>query len=92
MIRLKVITWTFLAVYAAMALATIVISLSGAFIFWDLSWLSDKTILVLSAMLRGELIIAAVIAIPVSLDPDVIASAEEYQKAKDALKYKRKML
>ena len=92
MIRLKIFAGTFAAIYAAMALATIAIPLSGAFIFWNLSWLDDKTIRVLLAMLRGELVIAALISIAIAFDPYVIVSAEEHQKAKDILKAKRKML
>jgi hypothetical protein len=75
-----------------MVLATLVIPIAGAFVFWNISWFGDKAITVLLTIFRIELVIAALISIAIAFDPYVIASAEEHQKAKDALKYKRKML
>ena len=92
MIRLKVITRTFLVVYAAMVLATLAMPIAGSFVFWNISWFNDKIITVLLTIFRIELVIAALISIVIAFDPYVIDSAEEHQKAKDILKAKRKML
>jgi hypothetical protein len=92
MIRLKVITLAFLAVYAAMVLATIAYPLAAAFISWNLSWFDDKTITVLLIIFRIEVIMAAFMALLLGFNPDIIQAAHENQKAKDILKAKRKML
>ena len=92
MMRLKVITWTFLVVYAVMVLGTIAFPLAAAFISWNISWFDDKAIYLLSILLRLELVFAAVIAIAVGFNPEVIQAAYENKLAKDILEAKRKML
>jgi hypothetical protein len=92
MMRLKVITQTFLAIYAVMVLATIAFPLAAAFISWNISWFDDKAIYLLSILLRLELVFAAFIAIAVGFHPEVIQAAYENKLAKDILEAKRKML
>ena len=82
----------FAAIFAAMVLATIAFPLAAAFISWNLGWFSDETITVLLVIFRIEAIMAAFMALLIGFNPEVIQEAHENQKAKDALKYKRKML
>jgi hypothetical protein len=92
MMRLKVITWTFLAIYAVMVLATIAFPLAAAFVSWNLSFFDDKAIYVLSLLFRLELVMAAFMALVLGFNPDIIQAAHENKLAKDILKAKRKML
>jgi len=92
LIRLKVITQTFLAIYAVMVLATIAFPLAAAFVSWNLSWFSDETITVLLVIFRIEAIMAAFMALFLGFNPEVIQAAYENKLAKDDLKAKRKML
>ena len=91
MTQVKIFAWTFATIFAAITLVVIAFPLAFAFLFWDIKFLlKDEFALIFWLAIRLEAIIAFVIALLVSLSPDVIEAAYEDKQAKDALKARMK--
>ena len=81
----------FAAIFGTIALMTAMFPLAFAFLFWDIKFLFTHEFAVgFWLVIRAEALIAAFMALLVSLSPDVREAAYEHKLAKDALKAKMK--
>ena len=83
----------FAAIFASITLIAIAFPLAFAFLFWDIKFLlKDEFALIFWLVIRTGALLAAFMALILSLSPEVREVAYERKLAKDALKAKRKML
>jgi hypothetical protein len=81
----------FAAIFASITLMAIAFPLAFAFLFWDIEFLlEDEFALIFWLVIRLGALIAAFMALILSLHPDVREAAYEHKLAKDALKAKMK--
>ena len=81
----------FAGVFAAITLMAIAFPLAFAFLFWDIEFLlKDEFALIFWLVIRSGALIAAFMAIIISLSPEVREAVYKDKLAKDALKAKMK--
>ena len=91
MTMVKIFAGTFLGIFAAITLMAIAFPLAFAFLFWDIEFLlKDEFALIFWLVIRSGVLIAAFMALIISLSPDVREAVYKDKLAKDALKAKMK--
>ena len=81
----------FAGVFASITLRAIAFPLAFAFLFWDIKFLlEDEFALIFWLVIRSGALIAAFMAIIISLSPEVREAVYKDKLAKDALKAKMK--
>ena len=91
MTMVKTFAMVFAGVFAAITLMAIAFPLAFAFLFWDIKFLlEDEFALIFWLVIRAGALIAAFMAIIISLSPDVREAVYKDKLAKDALKAKMK--
>ena len=91
MTMVKIFAGTFLGIFASITLMAIAFPLAFAFLFWDIEFLlKDEFALIFWLVIRSGALIAAFMAIIISLSPDVREAVYKDKLAKDALKAKMK--
>ena len=87
MTQVKIFAGTFLGIFAAITLVVIAFPLAFAFLFWDIKFLfTHEFAMIFWLLIRLCALFAFIMALLVSLHPDVIEAAYEHKLAKDALK------
>ena len=91
MTMVRTFAMVFAAIFAAITLMAIAFPLAFAFLFWDIKFLlKDEFALIFWLVIRAGALIAAFMAIIISLSPDVREAVYKDKLAKDALKAKMK--
>ena len=91
MTQVKIFAGTFLGIFAAITLVVIAFPLAFAFLFWDIKFLlEDEFALIFWLVIRAGALIAAFMALIISLSPEVREAVYKDKLAKDALKVKMK--
>ena len=91
MTMVRTFAMVFAAIFAAITLMAIAFPLAFAFLFWDIKFLlKDEFALIFWLVIRSGVLIAAFMAIIISLSPDVREAVYKDKLAKDALKAKMK--
>ena len=91
MTMVRTFAMVFAAIFAAITLMAIAFPLAFAFLFWDIKFLlKDEFALIFWLVIRTGALIAAFMAIIISLSPDVREAVYKDKLAKDALKAKMK--
>ena len=91
MTMIRTFAMVFAGVFAAITLMAIAFPLAFAFLFWDIKFLiEDEFALIFWLVIRAGALIAAFMAIIISLSPDVREAVYKDKLAKDALKAKMK--
>ena len=91
MTMIRTFAMVFAAIFAAITLMAIAFPLAFAFLFWDIKFLlKDEFALIFWLVIRLGALIAAFMAIIISLSPDVREAVYKDKLAKDALKAKMK--
>jgi len=87
MTRVKTFLMVFPAIFALITLMAIAFPLAFAFLFWDIKFLfTHEFVMIFWLAIRVGALIAAFMALIISLDPEVREAAYEDKLAKDALK------
>ena len=91
MTMIRTFAMVFAGVFAAITLMAIAFPLAFAFLFWDIKFLlKDEFALIFWLVIRSGVLIAAFMALIISLSPDVREAVYKDKLAKDALKAKMK--
>ena len=91
MTMVRTFAMVFAAIFAAITLMAIAFPLAFAFLFWDIKFLlKDEFALIFWLVIRTGALIAAFMAIIISLSPNVREAVYKDKLAKDALKAKMK--
>ena len=91
MTMVRTFAMVFAGVFAAITLMAIAFPLAFAFLFWDIEFLlKDEFALIFWLVIRSGALIAAFMAIIISLSPEVREAVYKDKLAKDALKAKMK--
>lgn len=91
MTQVKIFAGTFLGIFALITLMAIAFPLAFAFLFWDIKFLlKDEFALIFWLVIRAGALIAAFMALIISLSPEVREAVYKDKLAKDALKAKMK--
>lgn len=91
MTMIRTFAMVFAGVFAAITLMAIAFPLAFAFLFWDIEFLlKDEFALIFWLVIRSGVLIAAFMAIIISLSPEVREAVYKDKLAKDALKAKMK--
>ena len=91
MTMVRTFAMVFAGVFAAITLMAIAFPLAFAFLFWDIKFLlKDEFALIFWLVIRSGVLIAAFMALIISLSPDVREAVYKDKLAKDALKAKMK--
>ena len=91
MTMVKTFAMVFAGVFAAITLMAIAFPLAFAFLFWDIEFLlKDEFALIFWLVIRSGVLIAAFMALIISLSPEVREAVYKDKLAKDALKAKMK--
>ena len=88
---IRTFAMVFAGVFAAITLMAIAFPLAFAFLFWDIKFLlEDEFALIFWLVIRAGALIAAFMALIISLSPEVREAVYKDKLAKDALKVKMK--
>lgn len=91
MTQVKIFAGTFLGIFASITLMSIAFPLAFAFLFWDIKFLfTHEFAMIFWLLIRLWALLAFIMALLVSLSPEVREAAYEHKLAKDALKVKMK--